>query len=121
MARIEVATLIQASPETCFDLARSMRVHEMTTAQTGERIVEVLKAGRVRLTEEEAGKALLELDDVVTFEARHFGIRQRLTSKIVSYNRPIEFVDAMQKGAFRSLRHIHRFEAQNGGTKMIDI
>lgn len=98
-----------------------MRVHEQTTGTTGERVVEVLKGGSLRVSGREAAETLLELGDVVTFEAKHLGIRQRLTSKIVGYERPREFVDEMQKGAFRSLRHTHRFEETAGGTKMTDI
>src|SRR5438309_11612880 len=98
MVRLKVETLIQASPETCFDLARDMSVHAQTMAHTGERIVSSPN-GR-----------LLALGDEVTFEAIHFGIRQRLTAKIVKFERPAAFTDRMIKGAFRSLEHEHRFE-----------
>jgi ligand-binding SRPBCC domain-containing protein len=100
MPRIVVETLIFASQERCFDLARDVRVHEQTTGKSKERVVEAPEDG------------LLDLGDEVTFEAVHFGIRQRLTSKIVAYERPREFTDQMQKGAFKSLRHTHRFEAK---------
>ncbi|HVT11562.1 MAG TPA: SRPBCC family protein [Fimbriimonadaceae bacterium] len=109
MPRIEVATLILAPPEVCFDLARDIRVHEQTTQGTGERVVSAPESG------------MLAMGDEVTFEAKHLGVRQRLTSKIVAYDRPREFTDEMQRGAFKSLRHIHRFEAEDGGTRMIDI
>jgi ligand-binding SRPBCC domain-containing protein len=100
---------INAPPERCFDLARDLRVHEQTTGSTRERVVSGPESG------------LMELGDVVTFEAVHFGVRQRLTSKIVAYDRPREFTDEAQKGAFKSLRHVHRFEESNGGTLMTDI
>lgn len=64
---------------------------------------------------------LLEQGDLVTFEAVHLGVRQRLVSKIVAFEKPIEFTDEMQKGAFKKLRHVHRFEAVPCGTKMVDI
>jgi ligand-binding SRPBCC domain-containing protein len=116
MPRIVVETLIQATPERCFDLARDVGVHEKTTGSTKERVVEIRKAsGQVETT------GLLELGDEVTFEAVHFGLRQRLTSKVVAFDRPHEFADEMQKGAFKSLRHIHRFEQTDSGTKMTDV
>lgn len=127
MPRIRVETFIEASPELCFDLARDMKVHERTTGGTGERVVEIIKASDKSSTGVPGdprvgrGQWLLELGDTVTFEARHLGIRQRLTSKIVGFDRPREFVDEMQRGAFKSMRHSHRFEPLNGGTKMIDV
>ena len=63
----------------------------------------------------------LQLGDEITFEAVHFGIRQRLTSKITEMEPPLHFVDQMQKGAFRSFRHQHHFETRNGATAMKDI
>lgn len=109
MARIEVGTLIHAPPEVCFDLARDVRVHEETTKGSGERVVSAPASG------------MLALGDEVTFEAKHLGIRQRLTSKIVAYDRPLRFTDEMQKGAFKSLRHEHRFEPVEGGSRMVDV
>jgi ligand-binding SRPBCC domain-containing protein len=109
MPRVEVVTYIEAPPERCFDLARDLRIHAQTTGASRERVVSGPSSG------------LMEFGDEVTFEATHFGIRQRVTSKVVSYQRPFEFVDEMQKGAFRSFRHVHRFERNGSGTKMTDI
>lgn len=63
---------------------------------------------------------VLELGDEVTFEAIHFGIRQRLTSRIVEFDRPYSFTDQMQKGAFKSLRHRHEFKEEGAETRMTD-
>ncbi len=109
MAAIRVETFVAAPPDVVFDLARDVRVHEKTTSGTGERVLEGPPSG------------MLELGDEVVFEAVHFGVRQRLRSKIVAYERPLEFVDEMQKGAFKSLRHVHRFEPVEGGTLMVDL
>jgi len=121
MTRVEVVTQINASLERCFDLARDMGIHEKTTGSTGERVVEIVRAEGLAARPAQEEGMLLGLGDVVTFEARHLGIRQRLTSKIVSFDRPHEFVDEMQRGAFKSLRHIHRFELAEEGIRMIDI
>src|SRR5919204_3186969 len=95
---IRLATTISAPPERCFDLARDVDSHVRSTAATGERAIGPITAG------------LLELGDEVTWEARHFGIRQRLTARMTRVDAPREFEDVMVRGPFRSMRHIHRFE-----------
>lgn len=109
MTRIELATEIAAPIELVFDLARDLDLHQKSTSQTKERIV----AGR--------STGLAELGDEITFEATHFGVRQRLSSKIIELSRPHRFVDQMTKGAFKSLHHIHEFKSTNYGTEMTDI
>jgi ligand-binding SRPBCC domain-containing protein len=65
---------------------------------------------------------LLELGEEVTWQARHFGVTQRLTSRITAFNRPIYFQDRMIRGAFKFLEHDHRFKpGETGGTVMVDI
>ena len=108
MPTIRVDTSIDAPPERCFDLARDVAAHVQSTAGTGERAV-----GGVTL-------GLLELGDEVTWEARHLGVRQRLTVRITRLERPRVFEDELVRGAFASLHHVHEFVARNGGTTMID-
>ena len=93
----------------CFDLARDVDAHSRSAAFSNERIVE---PGRL--------SGLLELGDLVTFEGRHFGIRQRFTAKIIELDRPRVFVDEMLRGGFKRLRHLHEFHARDGGTLMRD-
>ncbi|MEK8130649.1 SRPBCC family protein [Paenibacillus filicis] len=99
---------MEAPPELCFDLSRSIDMHMDSMAHTGERAV----GGRVG--------GLIELGETVTWEAVHFGIRQRLTARITEMNRPHRFVDEMVNGAFRRFYHEHRFEAQGSGTLVTD-
>jgi ligand-binding SRPBCC domain-containing protein len=108
MTTIVVDTRIAAPIEMCFDLARDVDAHLKTSSSTGERAVGGKTSG------------LLELNDTVTFEAVHFGIRQRLTSKIVEFDRPRRFVDEMVKGAFTSLRHVHEFIVEGPSVLMRD-
>jgi ligand-binding SRPBCC domain-containing protein len=108
MPVIRLETFIRAPLEVCFDLARDVEVHMASTAGTGERAVEGVTSG------------VMELDDEVTWEARHLGVRQRLTSRITAMERPGMFVDEMQRGAFKRLRHLHLFEVKDGGTLMRD-
>lgn len=99
---------IRAPVEKVFDLTRDIEVHQKTTAWTHERVVE------------STAERLLDAGDWVTFEARHFGFRQRLTSKVVEIKRPRLMIDEMQRGTFKSLRHEHRFEEAVDGTRMTD-
>ncbi len=110
MTTIVVETMIDAPVAMCFDLARDVGAHAESAGFSGERIVE---PGRL--------SGLLERGDLVTFEGRHFGIRQRFTARIVELNRPDRFIDEMVSGAFRSLRHVHEFHPHGSGTLMRDI
>lgn len=53
---------------------------------------------------------MIELDEWVTWEATHFGIKQQLTSKITVFESPNYFVDEMVSGAFKSFKHEHIFK-----------
>jgi ligand-binding SRPBCC domain-containing protein len=63
----------------------------------------------------------LELNDEVTWEARHFGITQRLSTQITRFEPPFFFQDRMTRGAFRFLEHDHLFEPDRSGTTMTDV
>lgn len=103
-----IETEIAASPEVCFDLVRDISLHVQTTKQTGEKAI----LGRTH------GK--IELGETVTFEGKHFGIRQRLTVKVTEFERPRLFTDEMIEGNFKSFKHKHEFIEKNGETLMID-
>jgi ligand-binding SRPBCC domain-containing protein len=108
MPTIQHSQYIKAPIEVCFDLARSVEVHIHTTSGTQERAVGGVTSG------------LLEEGDTVTWEAVHFGIRQRLTAKVTVMEKPFRFVDIMVKGAFKSFVHTHEFVEEAEGTVMID-
>ncbi len=108
MPIIQLETLIQAPPAVCFDLSRDVEAHLASVAGSDERAVAGVTTGR------------MELGDWVTWEATHFGVRQRLTAVITAYHRPYAFVDEMHEGIFARFRHTHRFEAIAGGTRMRD-
>ena len=109
MPKIELTTLINAPIEKVFDLSRSIDLHMESTKQTGERAI----AGKT--------SGLIGLGETVTWRAKHFGIWQTLTSKIVEFDRPNLFVDEMVSGAFKSFRHEHRFTSSGDQTIMKDI
>jgi ligand-binding SRPBCC domain-containing protein len=109
MAKIIVETEIAAPPDTCFDLARDIGLHCQGTSRTRERAVAGVTSG------------LIELDQTVTFEAVHFGVRQRFTARVTELQKPEYFVDEMTEGAFQSMRHKHEFLARGASTLMRDV
>jgi ligand-binding SRPBCC domain-containing protein len=109
MPTIRLETSIHAPPERCFDLALSVDVHAKSQAYAHERPIAGVLAGG------------LHLGDTVTWEAVHFGIKQHLTSRITTYERPSRFTDEMVAGIFQQLQHTHLFVPQPHGTLMLDV
>src|SRR5690606_14289350 len=108
MPKIELITEINSTPEICFDLSRSIDLHKISTAQTNEQAI----AGRT--------KGLINLNETVTWQATHFGVKQKLTSKIIAFERPICFIDKQTKGIFKSIIHEHKFEKVGNNVIMKD-
>jgi ligand-binding SRPBCC domain-containing protein len=108
MPIIELSTIICAPQERVFDLARSIDAHQDSAEGTHERAVAGVTTGLIGLNEE------------VTWEARHLGVRQKLTVRITKFNRPLNFQDVMVAGAFKHMKHDHEFSAHPSGTQMID-
>lgn len=99
---------IKAPIDRCFDLARSVDMHIHSTQHTNETAI----AGKT--------SGLLELDEQVTWRARHLGVMQTLTSRITAMQRPHSFTDEMIEGAFHSFKHEHLFEQVGDTTIMTD-
>ena len=108
MARIRLETVIRASPERVFDLARDVDFHQRSLGHTGEKAI----GGRT--------SGLIELGEEVEWEARHLGLTMRLRSRITKMDRPHSFVDEQVRGPFRSFVHVHEFVQEDAGTRMID-
>jgi ligand-binding SRPBCC domain-containing protein len=108
MPNIHAETLVRASIERCFDLMRDVNAHTRTTGGTRERAVAGTTAG------------LLEQGDEVTWEATHFGVRQRLTVRVTRCDRPHLFEDSQVRGAFAAFTDRHEFRDSDGGTLMVD-
>ena len=106
---IEVVTFVEAAPDVVFDLELDVDVHTASLPGSGE--TATTSTGRRRLA----------LGDEVTFQARHFGLPWRMTSRITVCERPSRFVDEQTKGPFRMLRHEHLFHSPRpGATRMTD-
>jgi ligand-binding SRPBCC domain-containing protein len=108
MTKIYLETVIDASAEICFNLSRSIELHQLTTEHTGERAI--------------AGKTtgLIEAGEFVTWEAVHFFIKQKLSVKIVEMIKFESFTDEMLQGAFKSMWHQHIFQWNGNQTIMTD-
>jgi len=98
MPTLEINTRIKAGLKTCFDLARYIDFYQKSSEHSSENAI----AGKT--------SGLIELGEWVTWEAWHFGITQKLTSKITEFESPIYFVDEMVRGAFKSFKHKHIFK-----------
>ena len=109
MPTIRLTTYINAPVERCFDLSLNVDLHRHSVAHTRERPV----AGVTR--------GMMKLGDTVTWEAIHFGVKQRLTTQITAYDRPQSFTDEMIRGVFHSMKHTHEFVSQPPGTLMLDL
>lgn len=108
MPVIELTTIINAPIERCFDLARSIDLHKLSTTGTEEDAIAGVTSG------------LIGEGEQVTWRAKHFGIAQSLTSKITQFQYPYRFRDEMIKGAFRMIKHDHLFEESDDKTVMRD-
>lgn len=108
MPSIHLTTMIHAPVEVVFDLSRSIDLHKKSMAHTKEEAVAGTTMG------------LINLQETVTWKARHLGKTRVLKSKITSLKAPVSFTDEMIDGDFRSLRHEHYFKPVNNGTLMID-
>ena len=109
MSKLEIETRIFAPRERCFDLSRDLDLHLRWMRHSGERAI----AGRT--------SGLIGMGEEVTWEARHFGVTHRHSSRITAFNRPEHFRDSMIRGRFAVFEHDHYFVEQEGATVMRDV
>lgn len=94
--------------ERLFDLARSIDAHVDSQKHARERAVGAVTTGLIGDGQE------------VTWRARHFGVPLSMTSRITELEFPARFVDEQVRGPFKYFRHVHEFEATDGGCLMTD-
>lgn len=109
MSTFRMVTEIAAPVEVCFDLSRRIDLHVESMLASDERAIGGVTDGLIGAGEE------------VTWEARHFGVTWRMTSRIVDFHPPRWFVDQMVRGPFAAFRHEHLFEPHGAGTRMTDV
>jgi ligand-binding SRPBCC domain-containing protein len=112
VVKLEEITIIGAPVERCFDLARSVEAH----------LAGNIRCGETAVAETGITCGLVGLGQRVTWRAKHFGVRHRLTSEITAMERPAYFQDVMVRGIFRWMRHDHFFRSlPSGETEMRDV
>ena len=109
MPRFELRTAIDAPPGRVFDLARSIDLHTVSMGAHHETAVDGVTTG------------LIGMGESVTWQARHFFVTFRVTSKITAFDRPRHFRDEMTSGPFTRFAHDHYFEPSDDGTVMRDV
>ena len=109
MSTIHLTTVINSEIHKVFDLARDIDLHQKSTSKTNEKAI----AGRI--------SGLIELNETVTWRAKHLGFYQTHQSKIIEMEKPYRFTDVMLKGRFKSFRHQHLFKKEGQNTIMTDI
>lgn len=109
MPIISLKTHIKASRSIVFDLSRSIDLHKISTEHTNEEAIAGVTSG------------LIGMGESVTWRAKHFGIYQKLTSRITAFEQPSYFVDEMEKGIFKYFKHEHIFETFGDETIMKDV
>lgn len=109
MPKIHITTFIAAPVERVFNLSRSITLHKISTKDTGEEAISGVTSG------------LINLNETVTWQAKHLFKTRQHTSKISAMEMPVHFVDEMVTGDFESFYHEHFFKPVDNGTIMIDI
>lgn len=104
MGIIKTETIIHAPVERVFLLSLSTDVHIKSTGKTHEKAIDGITKG------------VMKLGDRVTWQAKHLGITQKLSSTISAYERPHYFVSEMYQGVFKKLYHQHVFQELNPDT-----
>jgi ligand-binding SRPBCC domain-containing protein len=102
VVNIEEKTIFNLPIQTVFDAERDISLHASTQKHRGEKAVAGVTSG------------LIECGQEVEWEAVHFGIRQRLRTRITHMEKPGYFRDEMVSGAFKSFYHEHFFLGLGG-------
>lgn len=108
MTLIHLTTFIAAPRERVFDLSRSVDLHRRSMNRYGEEAVAGVRNG------------MMELNDTVTWRAKHLMKQRLLKVKMTQLLKPEFFVDEMVEGDFRMMKHEHYFKPVDNGTLMID-
>ncbi|MGZ3924651.1 MAG: SRPBCC family protein [Flavisolibacter sp.] len=108
MPFIHLTTFIAAPQERVFDLSRSVDLHRASMKRYEEKIVDGTMSG------------LMNMNDTVSWTAKHLFKQRRLKSKITRLSAPEYFTDEQEEGDFKMMKHEHYFKPIQNGTIMID-
>ena len=109
MSFIQLTTFVAAPQERVFDLSRSVDLHKHSMSKYEEKIMKGTMTG------------LMNLQDEVTWKAKHLWKERVLRVRVTELRRPAYFKDEQVDGDFLSMKHEHHFKQIENGTLMIDI
>src|SRR5271170_4305479 len=98
MPTIHLTTFIAAPIERVFDLSRSIDLHKKSMSHTSEQAVSGTTSG------------LIELNETVTWKAKHLFKIRILKTSITQMDKPFLFTDEMVTGDFKRMKHEHHFK-----------
>lgn len=108
MTTINLTTKIKAPKQIVFDAARNIDIHQQSASKSNEKAIAGTTSG------------LINLNETVTWRGKHFGFYLTHKSRITAMNLYDYFVDEMERGKFKTFKHEHFFEQENGFTIMKD-
>ncbi len=108
MTTINLTTKIKASKQVVFDASRNIDIHQKSASKSNEKAIAGVTSG------------LINLNETVTWRGKHFGFYLTHKSRITKMDLYDYFVDEMERGKFKSFKHEHFFEKENGFTIMKD-
>jgi len=108
MTTINLTTKIKAPKQIVFDASRNIDIHQQSASESNEKAITGVTSG------------LINLNETVTWRGKHFGFYLTHKSRITAMNFYDYFVDEMEQGKFKSFKHEHLFEEENGITIMKD-
>ena len=108
MTTINLTTKIKAPTQIVFDASRNIDIHQQSASPTNEKAISGVTSG------------LINLNETVTWHGKHFGFYLTHKSRITAMTFYDYFVDEMEEGNFKSFKHKHFFEEENGVTIMKD-
>ncbi len=108
MTTINLITKIKAPKQTVFDISRNIDIHQQSASKTNEAAIAGVTSG------------LINYNETVTWRGKHFGFYLTHKSRMTAMDLYDYFVDEMEEGNFKTFRHEHFFEVENGITTMKD-
>lgn len=109
MPTIHLTTFIAAPVERVFDLSRSIELHQRSMSAYKEEAVAGIRNG------------LININETVTWKARHLFKTRVLRVKITAMKFPEIFIDEQLMGDFKSMKNEHWFKPCENGTIMIEF
>ena len=108
MTTIRLITKIKAPKQIVFDTARDIDLHQKSASKTNEKAIAGITSG------------LINYNETVTWRGQHFGFYLTHKSRMTAMDLYDYFVDEMEEGIFKTFKHEHFFEEENGITIMKD-